>query len=123
MDSKILKAPRPIKANPFLCRRTSEQSFKNKRLIYKNSERVKSENFLNNLSPLDDLIYDPDSLEKDFIEIDAKSEILSILNNDASFSTYFNYRDSEVSVSTFDFNEPVDENPFTMTKNQNFKSN
>jgi len=123
MDSKTLKAPRPVKANPFIIRKTSGQSIKYKRLLYRDSERVKSENFLHNHNPFDAVLNDLDNLEKDFIEIDAKSEILSILNNEASFSSCFNYRDSEISVSTFDFNEQVDENPFTLTKNQFFKSN
>ena len=81
MDSKTLKAPRPVKANPFIIRKTSGQSIKYKRLLYRDSERVKSENFLHNHNPFDAVLNDLDNLEKDFIEIDAKSEILSILNN------------------------------------------
>jgi hypothetical protein len=122
MDSKYLKAPKPVKANPFIYKWNSGQLTKYNRMLYRESERVKSENFLCNPSTYNGVLNDLDDLEKDFIEIDAKSEILSILNNEASFSSSYNYRDSEISVSTFDFNEQYNENPFKLSKNQFFKS-
>ena len=122
MDNKKLIAPRPVKVNPFLNRRLSKISFDEKRKVYRNSDRVKSEEILNFPCPFNTNLLDSESFERDFLEIDAKFEILSILNNDASFTSSYCYRDSEVSISTFDFNEQVDEHSHNNFKSYNFKS-
>ena len=112
MENKELKAPKPIQVHPFIHRRGSKQSIQNNRQVYRKTERVKSDHVINNPSQFDLNLCELEEVEMDFIEIDAMSEILSILKNEASFISSFNLRDSEVSVFSDDFNDTVEENSF-----------
>ena len=122
MDSlQKLSAPRPVKKNPFLIRGAAKLSYTDKRRIYRNSERVKSENIFSNPGPFNDNLFD--EVEKDFSEIDAKSEIFSILHSDVSFTSSFMQRDSVISNSTLDFNEVLEEQSISALKPDNSKTN
>lgn len=116
-----LVAPKPVKMNPFLKRGVSKQSIKEKRAIYRNSDRVKSENIFSNPSR-SDIFFDED-VERDFDEMEAKSEILSILQNDNSLASSLATRVSAMSVSTFDAFDPHEENPFSKNEEGNIHKN
>jgi hypothetical protein len=118
-NSKKLIAPRPVKMNSFLRRGASKQSIQTKKFLYRNSDRVKSENIFSNPFQYNDRFFDDEELERDFSEMDAKSEILSILNSDCSLTSSFTMRDS---ISIFDFQDAIEDIPFATIKASNSKS-
>ena len=129
MDNREkLHAPRPVKVNPFLRTGASKVSHFDRRLQYsqyRNSDRVKSENLnvFSKICPFNDNLLDSDEIEKEFSEIDAKSEIFSILHNDSSFSSSFLHRDSAASNITFDFCEVAEDKTDCTVKKFDTKSN
>jgi len=101
MDNKKLIAPKPVRMNPFASKNLTKISHIDKRLFYRKSDRVKSEIIINNHCKLNDDSLEISELEKDFSEIDARSEIYTILLSDVSSSS-FAQRDTIVSNSSFE---------------------
>ena len=102
-NNNKLIAPKPKKLNPFLKKNSTRSSFENN-LFYRNSDKIKNDKnyFPNNINfNIEDL----KELERDFDEIEARSEIFSILQSDNSCSTTFFHRNSDISNFSFDFNE------------------
>ena len=102
MDNRNkLIAPKPVRMNLFSQKNISKISYNEKRNIYRRSDRIKSENLYNKHCSLKDHSFDLCELEKEFFEIEARSEIFSILNCHASFSS-FAQRDTVISNTSFD---------------------
>ena len=110
MDNKIkLIAPKPVRMNPFTSNKIQNNTLKEKRLCYSNSDKLRSKFIYYKNCTLNDNSFDLNELEKDFNEIEARSEIFSILYREES--TFFN-RNSIIINSCLISDDPIKNLPF-----------